>query len=74
MTKICRFYGRISEEPNLHEQSTIAAIKSNVHGLERISGERIWVELKQILEGNFAGDIMLSILDTAAAPYIGNIL
>ncbi|KAF2895811.1 hypothetical protein ILUMI_10377 [Ignelater luminosus] len=66
-----RFYGRISEGPNLHEQSTITAIKNNVHGLERISGERIWVELKQILEGNFAGDIMLSILDTGAAPYIG---
>ncbi|KAK4884798.1 hypothetical protein RN001_001069 [Aquatica leii] len=66
-----RFYGRIAKEPNLHETKTLEAISSNVKGLERISGERIWVELKQILEGNYAGELTLTIMEMGIAPYIG---
>lgn len=66
-----RFYGRISSEPNVHEESTLKAIKENAHGLGRISGERIWMELKKILEGNFAGDIMEQIISLGIGPYIG---
>jgi tRNA nucleotidyltransferase (CCA-adding enzyme) len=42
-----------------------------VDGLERISGERIWVELKKILMGKFAGDLMLTILECGLGKYIG---
>lgn len=66
-----RFYGRIAIEPNAHQSDTLNAIRNNVQGLEQISGERIWVELKQILEGNFAGDLMLTIIDVGIGPYIG---
>lgn len=47
------------------------AIKENASGLEKISGERIWMELKKILEGNYAGDIMIKILELGLSPYIG---
>ncbi|XP_072388602.1 CCA tRNA nucleotidyltransferase 1, mitochondrial [Diabrotica undecimpunctata] len=66
-----RFYGRIALEPNNHEEGTLKAIRDNVHGLENISGERIWMELKKILEGNFAGDLMKIMLENGLAPYIG---
>ncbi|XP_017785229.1 PREDICTED: CCA tRNA nucleotidyltransferase 1, mitochondrial isoform X2 [Nicrophorus vespilloides] len=66
-----RFYGRIAEESNKHEEETLKAIRDNVDGLERISGERIWVELKKILEGNFAGEIMTKIIECNIGPYIG---
>ena len=33
-----RFFGRICSEKDQHEEATLEAIKSNVHGLERISG------------------------------------
>jgi len=51
-----RFYGRISTASDDHESETIEAIKTNVDGMERISGERIWMEWKknikwQILQG-----------------------
>jgi tRNA nucleotidyltransferase (CCA-adding enzyme) len=42
--------------PDKHEPETLKIISKNVDGLERISGERIWVELKKILMGKFAGD------------------
>lgn len=67
-----RFYGRIAKEANNHEAETLRAIRENALGLERISGERIWTELKKILEGNYAGDLMLTIVENGIAPYIGN--
>lgn len=41
-----RFYGRIANNPDDHEQETIDIITKNVEGLANISGERIWVEVK----------------------------
>nr|CAH7764677.1 unnamed protein product [Callosobruchus chinensis] len=66
-----RFYGRIAVEPDKHEQETMTVIKENACGLENISGERIWMELKKILEGNFAGNLMLTIVECGIAQYIG---
>lgn len=66
-----RFYGRIAENNNNHEASTLEAIKENASGLSRISGERIWTELKKILEGNFAGDLMEIIIDCGCSEHIG---
>ncbi|KAJ8925634.1 hypothetical protein NQ315_009479 [Exocentrus adspersus] len=66
-----RFYGRIAQEPNNHEVETLKAIKENASGLQNVSGERIWTELKKILEGNYAGDLMLTIVGNDIAPFIG---
>ncbi|PSN35875.1 hypothetical protein C0J52_14861 [Blattella germanica] len=66
-----RFFGRISERPDGHEQETLQAIKDNVKGLERISGERIWSELRKILEGRFAGELLKTMLSLGIGPYIG---
>jgi hypothetical protein len=40
-------------------------------GLQQISGERIWVELKKILSGNYAGELTSKMLELGIAPYIG---
>ena len=67
-----RFYGKISVEANLHSQETIDTITRNVAGLKQISGERIWLELKKTLQGNFAGDLVLKLLECGdIAKYIG---
>ena len=66
-----RFYGRISDSANNHDQDILKTITDNAAGLERISGERIWLELKKILSGNFAGELMLSLLKCGIAEYIG---
>lgn len=66
-----RFYGRIAEKPNHHDKETIDAITENISGLEKISGERIWSELKKILKGNFALELMEEMLKCGIAKYIG---
>lgn len=66
-----RFYGRIATEPDAHDEPTIEAIKQNINGLERISGERIWSELQKILEGNYARELMEKILECGMGKYIG---
>ncbi|KAH8031830.1 hypothetical protein HPB51_020948 [Rhipicephalus microplus] len=66
-----RFYGRIAVEPDSHEPETLTAIRENVGGLARISGERLWTELKKILVGNFNKELMCRIVDVGAAPFLG---
>ncbi|ODM96323.1 CCA tRNA nucleotidyltransferase 1, mitochondrial [Orchesella cincta] len=66
-----RFYGRLSVDSDKHEQQTLDAIRRNMQGLQRISGERIWMELKKVLTGNFSKELMLRMLDLGIAPYIG---
>jgi tRNA nucleotidyltransferase (CCA-adding enzyme) len=68
-----RFYGRIAERTDCHEDSTLKAIKFSAHGLGKISGERIWSELRRILEGNFAGDLMKTMLSLGIGPHIGKL-
>lgn len=66
-----RFYGRIAVEPDSHEPETLTAIRENVGGLARISGERLWTELKKILVGNFNKELVCRIVDVGAAPFLG---
>jgi len=66
-----RFYGRISTEPDKHELTTLLAIKENIAGLKGISGERIWMELKKILNGNFAKYLIPRMLEAEIASHIG---
>lgn len=67
-----RFYGRIAEKPDNHDEKTLEIIKDNAKGLENVSGERIWMELKKILQGNFAGDLLKLMLQLDIGKYIGN--
>lgn len=66
-----RFYGRIAEQPDAHDEATIAAIKENMHGLSAIAGERIWSEWSKILCGNFAKHLTLKMLECGIARYVG---
>jgi tRNA nucleotidyltransferase (CCA-adding enzyme) len=66
-----RFYGRIATSPEEHEPETLKIISDNAEGLKRISGERIWVELKKILQGNFAGDLVIALVKCGLGEFIG---
>ncbi|XP_019392154.1 PREDICTED: CCA tRNA nucleotidyltransferase 1, mitochondrial isoform X1 [Crocodylus porosus] len=66
-----RFYGKIAEKPGEHETNTLEAIKTNAKGLARISGERIWVELKKLLTGNHVNHLVRLMYELDIAPYIG---
>lgn len=66
-----RFYGRLSNLPDQHDKNILKAIQENGSGLSKISGERIWSELSKILEGNFAPEIMKTILNLGLSSYIG---
>lgn len=68
-----RFYGRIAEQADRHEEGILEAIKHNAGGLLRVSGERIWSELRKILEGKFAGDLMKVMLSLGIGPHIGKL-
>jgi len=66
-----RFYGRISSTSDDHDNETIEAIKNNVGGMERISGERIWMEWKKILTGNYAKELTLKMIEVGLGSFIG---
>lgn len=66
-----RFYGRIAREPNEHDGPTLEAIRNNVEGLARISGERIWSEMQKIVIGNFGEELVMEMIKCGVAPYCG---
>ncbi|KAI6237055.1 hypothetical protein M3Y95_00224800 [Aphelenchoides besseyi] len=57
-----RFFGRISQT-NQHEQMNLDAIIKCRDGIKNISGERIWMELKKILIGRMAPEMMRAMLE-----------
>ncbi|CAN8005891.1 unnamed protein product [Ixodes pacificus] len=66
-----RFYGRIAVEPDSHEPEVLTAIRENVGGLGGISGERLWVELKKILVGNFNRELVCRLVDLGVSSFLG---
>ncbi|XP_055306676.1 CCA tRNA nucleotidyltransferase 1, mitochondrial [Sitodiplosis mosellana] len=66
-----RFYGKISSNPNNFDAKTIEAICENIDGLQKISGERIWTELKKILQGNHRLELFAKLIECGAGRYIG---
>ncbi|KAK7019717.1 CCA tRNA nucleotidyltransferase 1, mitochondrial [Halocaridina rubra] len=66
-----RFYGRIASGPDNHNPEMLESIKRNVHGLGKISGERIWVEVKKIVTCSFGGDLIVKMVECGIGPYIG---
>lgn len=71
MIVLIRFDGRISQRPNNYDLKTIQAIRENIDGLQKISGERIWIELKKILQGNHRLELFAKLIECGAARYIG---
>lgn len=66
-----RFYGKLAENSDSHEVETLKIIRNNAEGLQNVSGERIWVELKKLLQGRFAGSLLKVIIDVGIGKYIG---
>lgn len=66
-----RFYGRIVAEPGLHNHDTLEAIRETAAGLEGISVERVWMEMRQILVGNHAPHLVELMHDLGVAQHIG---
>ncbi|KAK8392368.1 hypothetical protein O3P69_014614 [Scylla paramamosain] len=66
-----RFYGRIAKEPDNHCPHILESIRANADGLDRISGERIWVELQKIITGNFGGELLVKMVECGVGVHVG---
>lgn len=66
-----RFYGRIADDESAHETANLTAIRQNAHGLQGISGERIWTEIKKIVKGRHLVEILKVMVELGMFPYIG---
>ncbi|XP_074643067.1 CCA tRNA nucleotidyltransferase 1, mitochondrial-like [Tubulanus polymorphus] len=66
-----RFYGRIAEFPDSHDLKILSDIKENANGLKDISGERLWMEMKKIVVGNFAADLLTTMQQLDILKYLG---
>ena len=65
-----RFYGRIADNEDQWDEETIAAIDKNKAGLEKISRERIWLEMQKIVVGNHVSSILLKMKHLKLYPLI----
>ena len=66
-----RFFARVSVHPDAHEPDTLEAIRENGGGLNIISGERIWMEMKKILSNKYAGPILERMNDLGLLQHMG---
>lgn len=66
-----RFYGRLANAPDLHDQYILESIRELGIGLKQVSGERIWSELSKTLGGPYAPELMKTILNLGLGPHIG---
>ncbi|VDN51301.1 unnamed protein product [Dracunculus medinensis] len=58
-----RFFGRVALSCDAHDESTLQAIIENKDGLDSVSGERIWSELKKICVGRLGGEVVTIMLE-----------
>uniref|UniRef100_A0A1I7U2T5 CCA tRNA nucleotidyltransferase 1, mitochondrial n=1 Tax=Caenorhabditis tropicalis TaxID=1561998 RepID=A0A1I7U2T5_9PELO len=66
-----RFFGRIANSSE-HEPDTIQAIIENRDGMAGISAERIWTELKKIVVGRMADEVMKAMIERCGLQkYLG---
>ena len=68
-----RFYSKIAQEPNKHCEETLQAIKENASGLSKISGERIWTELRKFVVGPFAPHLIELMFNLGLGPHMGTL-
>lgn len=64
-----RFQGRVNNPT--FDKNTLKEIKNNSSGLQQISGERIWSEVKKILSGNHTETILEKMKTTKTLHNIG---
>ncbi len=64
-----RFQGRTAT-PNF-DKDTLEAIKKNAPGLKQISGERVWMEMRKILEGDHTVELLKKMVETGVDKAIG---
>ncbi|MCL4139264.1 UNVERIFIED_CONTAM: hypothetical protein GTU68_033896 [Idotea baltica] len=66
-----RFFGRIAMNPSAHDPEIISSIMNNCEGLGKISGERIWIEVKKIVQGRYGGELVQKMVECKVGPQIG---
>ena len=66
-----RFYGKIAEQPDKHDQATLDIIRDTAEGLRRIAVERVWVEVAKILTGNYAASLLQLMDELTVSKCIG---
>ena len=66
-----RFYGRISENADDHEKTTLEVIRKCAPGLKNIAVERVWVELAKIITAKFAPSLLKLMYELGVAENIG---
>ena len=66
-----RFYGRISENTDDHESTTLEVIRKCAPGLKNIAVERVWVELAKIITAKFAPSLLKLMYELGVAENIG---
>ena len=64
-----RFQGRTAKPT--FDPDTLEAIKKNAEGLKQISGERIWMEMRKILEGDHTIELLKRMVETGVDKAIG---
>jgi len=64
-----RFQGRTAK-PSF-DADTLEAIRKNASGLKQISGERIWMEMQKILEGDHTIELLKRMVETGVDEAIG---
>ncbi|CAB3398918.1 unnamed protein product [Caenorhabditis bovis] len=66
-----RFFGRISNTTE-HEPDTLSAINENKDGMKGLSAERVWTELKKIVVGRMAPEVVKTMIENCALnAYLG---
>ncbi len=67
--RLYRFCGKLGKEscPETHTQ----AVRRNAHGLQKISGERLWSEMRQILQSEMPSTLLSAMKDAGILPHIG---
>lgn len=66
-----RFYGRLAHDPDSHDITLLDTIQELAHGLARISGERLWMELRQILSGRHCCHLVPRMCECGIGVYLG---
>ncbi|RWS01753.1 CCA tRNA nucleotidyltransferase 1: mitochondrial-like isoform X3 [Dinothrombium tinctorium] len=64
-----RFFARYGSEN--HDDETLTAIRDGIRGLEFISGERLWIETKKILQHKRSIDVIPIMVDVGTLRYMG---
>ena len=66
-----RFHGRIANDPLVHEDITMSAIRQAKEGLRQVAVERIFVEILALLRGRNAAGELRSMYECGVAEIIG---